>query len=143
VIEIPVLLFHIDILDAGAAGDDVFLRRLAHVAAVMEPVGALRHIGEEALLFLAGEWIKAAILAALIAVNVAGIPHEALGHDDVLQAAVAALFMRRGPHVFARFGVHALHRAIATGVDDHIVVHEDARGEIELIQAGGASWDRW
>ena len=54
VIEVPVLLLVVHELDARARGNQILLRRLRDVAAVVEPVGPVRHVRRELLLHLAG-----------------------------------------------------------------------------------------
>ena len=132
VVEVPVFLRVVDELDARARGDEILLRRLRDVAAVVEPVSPVRHVGRELLLNLARHQVAALEFALLVALQRACVPDEPAGHNQVLRRTVAGLFVRRVPERLAGLGVHAALRAVAAGVEHRIAGEHDARRVVEL-----------
>ena len=132
VVQVPVLLLVVHELDARARRNQILLRRLRDVAAVVEPVSPVRHVGRELLLHRAGAEVAALELALLIALQRARVPHEAARDNQILRRAVAGLLVRVLPERLARRRVNAPLRAVAARVEHRVAGEEHARRIVEL-----------
>ena len=132
VIDVPMLGLDVHELDARARRQQKTIRRLRDVTAMVKPIRV--HVRRELHLDLARHRIAPDELARHIAGQRRRVPHEAVGHDQILRRTVAGFVVRRAPQLLPRVDVQALHRTIAARVEHHVVVQHHARPEIVLEQ---------
>jgi hypothetical protein len=124
-VRLPRLVLIVDELDAVAGGQEVVVRGLARIAAMVEPVGL--HVRRELLLHRARVQVQSFENARAAGQGDIAGPDQAVDHEQILRRLMPGARMVGRPQRLAGVGRDGGHRPAAAGKDDHILRNQQAR----------------